>query len=95
MTLLADAPAHYLGEYNNPDPAQMPERHWYFDTTERNLVYRVNNASYFVGGAEGAAHARFKVRVDYRDANANGKRDNAEAYTGLRLITLDPYSWSQ
>ncbi|MEX2353005.1 MAG: hypothetical protein WD709_02370, partial [Gammaproteobacteria bacterium] len=40
-------PGNYLGELGNPDPADIEGGRWYFDSSNRVLVYRIDNPEYF------------------------------------------------
>ena len=93
MTLLAQAPVNYLGEFARPDASRMPRGRWYFDTAQRVLVYRVLNETHFSGGATGVAHARFQVELKFDDANGNGTYDLNEDAQGVALIPVEPYEW--
>jgi len=95
MNLLAEVPGNYLGEFDGAtDPYTLEKGSWYFDTTSRTLVYLVDNTGYFSGGVEDPLRARFKVRLVYTDANANGAFDpGIDSIEGLRFAAQEPYQW--
>lgn len=94
MDRLAELPTNYLGEFDRPDPSQLQDGNWYFDRSERTLVYLVRNKAHFSGGAVNPPRARFVVRLLYRDATRNGRYDvGVDSVEGLRLVPVEPYKW--
>ena len=94
MDRLAEVPTNYLGEIDRPDPNRLADGSWYFDRSERTLVYLVRNKAHFSGGATNPPRARFEVKLLYDDENRNGKFDaGLESIEGLRLAPLEPYRW--
>jgi hypothetical protein len=77
----------YLGELDNPDPATIAPRSWYFDTQSRELVYRVAMTDAFYSNLEGPARVRFALRGRYLESGY--KRQ----LRGINLVSLDQYSW--
>ena len=84
-------PPGYLGELDQPDWKKIKEGSWYYDTQERVLVYKVVNADRFVSPLPG--RAVFRLSLEYRDINGNGRRDPEERIEGLRLERVAPYRW--
>lgn len=96
MDRLAEVPANYLGELNDPDVTTLEDGNWYFDKHSRTLVYLVRNGSFFEGGVSDPPRARFAVRLVYTDRNANGRYDaDVDAVEGIRLVALEPYKWAK
>ncbi len=94
MDRLAEVPANYLGALTNPDPARLPDGHWYFDASARELVYIVRHKERFRGGDMNPPRARFAVRLVYADRNGNGRFDSSvDVAEGLRLVPIEPYQW--
>jgi len=77
----------YLGVLNNPDPADIAPRSWYFDSHSRELIYRVAMTDVFVSELEGAARVRFVLEGRYL---VKGKRRHLK---GIGLVALDEYGW--
>jgi len=95
MDWLSEKPDNYIGTLNEPDPTDIKGFNWYYDTYSQTLVYRVSNQEYFKTSLNGAARARFKVKLDYTDSNANGLYEkDIDEITGLQLISLNPYEWT-
>ncbi len=87
-------PGNYIGEFAAPDPDRIPGGKWYFDVAENMLVYRVNNPEYFYSELEGAPRIRFRVRVEYKDVNADGKYDPAiDNFRTVKLESQEHYEW--
>ena len=94
MERLAELPVNYLGEIEKPDPDRLADGNWYFDRSERTLVYLVRNKTHFSGGVANPPRARFAIRVAYSDKNRNGRYDaGVDAVEGLRLSPIEPYQW--
>lgn len=93
---LAERPANYLGELEDPDPKTLEDGNWYFDTRSRTLVYLVRNTGFFQGGLADPPRARFSIRLVYTDRNENGRYDSmVDSVEGLRLAVLEPYRWTK
>lgn len=87
-------PGNYLGELYNPDPADIEGLRWYYDLSDRTLVYRVDNAEYFDSNLPGPPRAEFLVRIDYKDHNTNNRYEPLiDEYQGIRLQALNEYGW--
>lgn len=94
MDRLAEVPTNYLGEIDRPDPNRLADGSWYFDRSERTLVYLVRNKAHFSGGATNPPRARFEVKLLYDDKNRNGKLDaGIDSIEGLQLAPVEPYKW--
>ena len=77
----------YLGELDNPDPAEIAPRSWYFDTQSRELIYRVVMDDAFMSDLDGPVRVRFVLRGRFQGKGV--KRQ----LSGISLISLDEYSW--
>jgi hypothetical protein len=87
-------PGNYIGELDSPDPADIEGGHWYFDTRDSILVYRVDNAEYFQSNLPGAPRVQFQVQIEYTDRNNNNEFDpGIDTYMGIRLRALNEYGW--
>ena len=91
-----NAKGQYVGELASPDPASIPAGKWYFDTDRRYLIYRVKASDYFETSLENVARARFEVKLDFIDKNANGIFDAGEdRFSGVSLKPVEPYRWNR
>lgn len=94
MDRLTEPPRNYLGELTAPDLATLEDGTWYYDRTERMLVYLVRNSSHFSGGAGQPPRARFAVKLVFSDRNANGRFDRGvDSVEGLSLSPVEPFRW--
>ena len=70
MDLLLDPPSNYIGAYDYVDVNALDRRVWYFDLTNGELVYLVNdntNLYLVIGGQRVLAdELRFELTVNYR-----------------------------
>jgi type II secretory pathway pseudopilin PulG len=83
LRLLSNRPSNYLGELDHPNPAAIEGGHWYFDSSAKELVYRVNHDRYFRDSLGQPARIEYQVQV---------KRSNG-SIVGVALVTLTPYQW--
>lgn len=96
MSLLAEVPRNYIGEFDGIDPAKLEDGSWYYDKSAKMLVYLIRNKGFFTGGLPNPPRARFTVTLVYSDKNGNGTFDaGIDAIEGLRLSTAEPYAWSR
>ena len=77
----------YLGELDNPDPAKLAPRSWYFDGKSRELVYRVAMDDAFVSDLGGPARVRYALKGRYQG------KGNRRQLSGIGLVSLDQYNW--
>lgn len=92
---LAHPPPNYLGELEQPVPEELNGYQWYFDRREKALVYRINHTEHFSTSLPGVARIRLAIKLDYTDANNNGRFDNpTDHLKGIRLVPLEPFHWT-
>jgi general secretion pathway protein G len=73
FNLLIDKPVNYVGEYFCPGDGEVPEGNWYFDRSDKTLVYLLNFRNSF-GDAQ-VKRLKFKVkllRLPYSPAKPSG-----------------------
>jgi prepilin-type N-terminal cleavage/methylation domain-containing protein len=94
MDDLLETPLGYLGEYDAPEPVEIPPGSWYFDRGHRLLVYRVRYGARFSSPLGDPARARFRVVVSYDDRDGSGTFDpDTDGFGGARLAAEEPYEW--
>jgi len=94
MVWLSVRPDNYIGVLDEPDPADIEPYKWYFDKYNNELVYKVGNADYFESKSKQEKWARFKLKLDYTDADNNGKYSpQFDEIHGLTLKHVEPYTW--
>lgn len=87
---------HYVGEFSSPDPASIPSGKWYFDSDQGYLIYRVKATDYFETTLTSVERARFEIKLDFFDKNANGRFDAGEdRFRGVSLEAVEPYRWKR
>ena len=94
MDWLSEKPENYIGVLDEPDPADVEIRTWYFDNYNKHLVYRVSSGEYFKSSLNGAKRARFRVNLDYTDVDEDGEfNQDIDEIHGLTLQSIEPYQW--
>jgi len=94
MDWLSVRPDGYIGVLDEPDPADVEPYKWYFDSYNKELVYKVGNADYFESKPKSLKLARFKLKLDYTDADSNGGYNpRIDEIHGLTLNSVEPYTW--
>ena len=78
----------YRGEIVATPNPQMPSGSWYYDRTQRELVYVTGLSRYLQPDAQGRARVHFRVKVVSPDGMA---RNNM--VIGLQLAAAEPYRW--
>jgi len=77
-------PSGYLGELEKVDPEEIAPGHWYFDLSQRALIYRLRSTDGFESALSGPARVRFCIREAVK-----GKVVGAP----LHLEPCEPYRW--
>ncbi len=85
---LSEKPTDYRGEY-----PQRPEAGaWYFDQTERELVYVANSGrGLVVNNRNAMKQLRFRVKIIYQPITVNGKQ--IQGIGGVSLLPTATYRW--
>lgn len=87
---LGSRPENYLGEYDSAPEADAAGK-WYFDRTQHELVYTVNNRRHFVParGADYTLRYRAMPVQPPQPAAGNGSR----VPKWISLVQLQEYAW--
>lgn len=70
MSLLAEKPGNYAGEYFHASTNEVPPGHWYFDRTDRKLVYLLSGGKNFQNTRTSVL--KFKVNLASPSAGLSG-----------------------
>jgi general secretion pathway protein G len=85
---LDDKPPNYAGAYRVPPDTGT----WYFDASERQLVYVVNTGNRLdLDGSNGAKQVRFRARLLKDRLQLYGT--GVESVSGVALLPVNPYRW--
>lgn len=85
---------NYLGEFDGPDVSTLEHGKWYFDTSENNLIYMVNNDEYFISDMEGPARIVYQVVIDYEDVDSDGLFDpSSDEFSSVKLVEISSTAW--
>lgn len=91
---LSEIPQNYAGEFSGEYADGVSPGNWYYDPSERVMVYVVRHRNHFEPNPTDGYRVRFKVRVEYGTIlDANGQ---ALASDGLKTIGFEavrPYRW--
>jgi hypothetical protein len=92
---IVNSPPNYVGELDNPSLEDLAKGTWYFDRTQKILVYLVRNSEYFISDLEGVPRIRFKVIVSYDDLDDNDVYNpQMDQFLSVELKDLDRYRWA-
>jgi len=86
---LMEPPPGYRGEFRAPQP-DVPRGSWYFDATNKELVYVPNLDSHLERLADGSKRLRFRVQISFEPARPDSER---RVFTGMRVESVTPYAW--
>ena len=93
---LFSAPINYNGVIFEENEAELERGKWYFNQTEKHLVYVIDNDEFFESNLEGLARIRFRVVFKYEDKNSDGKFDLVgDQFLTIKLSPVDYYQWEQ
>jgi len=87
---LARKPESYAGALDRVAARDLPGGTWYFDLTDRTVVYRVRYGRTFVADAEGVKEVRFRANIDY------GRLEPGSNLIGIKRLDfapVHPYQW--
>jgi len=89
MGLMLETPANYIGEKSSPRIDEIPERHWYFDTNTRRLVYRMSQDD-----SAPRPPVEFEVRIAFEDSDHDGAfQSGTDELHGIRLHRSAGEEW--
>lgn len=86
---LARKPDNYAGALDAVAADELPAGTWYFDLSDRTLVYRIRYGRAFVAEADGKKEVRYRARVEY------GRLGDSDLQ-GIKIIAfvpVHPYRW--
>lgn len=90
MDWLARQPSNYAGVFYGQPPERIPGGGWYFDRSNRALVYQVWRTSHFESGDSAEADIHFRVMAEYGDL---GPATSARGLKRLQIAPASPYRW--
>ena len=87
-------PLNYGGTITSEQLDTLEKGKWYFNNSESLIIYLISNTEFFNSGLSGPARIRFRIAIDYKDNNLNGRFDkNVDQYKTLKLKPVDQYIW--
>ena len=94
MLLLSQTPSNYIGEKKETSKTITPGV-WYFNKTEKALIYNVRYTETFNTELDGLPRIRHKIKLIYNDRNKNKRFDiNNDSIAGLDLVPIEKFSWN-
>lgn len=94
VNFLPDPPTNYAGEVETAPPGGAAPRHWYFDTSSRELVYQPGKVLLRSTDGEQQENPAFSVRVAYDDRDGDGRFDaSRDELYGVRLVRVAGSQW--
>ncbi|MHB1543803.1 MAG: hypothetical protein ACYCS1_03165 [Gammaproteobacteria bacterium] len=88
IRFLAAPPDNYLGSFAHPSRHRIPGGSWYFNRSNRTLVYVIRFARHFTSPLPGRKRIRFRVEAVYR-----GGSHTPGDLAGIQLVGLNRYVW--
>jgi hypothetical protein len=87
--------SNYGGIIASDNPDTMEKGKWYFQQDDHVLVYRVSNSEFFSSDLEGSARVRFRIKINFKDNNANGQyNQKIDEFHSVKLQSIDQYIWN-
>ena len=87
-------PDNYRGEFDGLDYESLDKGAWYFNKTERTLVYIIRNGALFETGLAGVPRIEYKLVPDYLDVDRNGRFDaETDRLNSVTLQGISDYHW--
>lgn len=90
ITWLGSKPDNYLGEYETAPQSDTAGK-WYFDRTQRELVYTVNNGRHFVPSIGEDFTLRYRAMPV--QALTGNPKDGPRPQKWINLVQLREYAW--
>ncbi len=90
MDWLARKPDNYAGAFDPLAARELPDGAWYYDLSDRTLVYRVRYGRAFEAGPDGRKEVRYRASVEY------GRLEQASNLMGIKraeFAPVHPYAW--
>jgi len=82
-------PSNYGGAMIAEDMADMEKGKWYFRTDNHVLLYMPDNITYISNNNGKTDGIRFRIKLDYKDNNKNGRYDHSDEFNSIKLELLD------
>jgi len=79
----------YRGEYNGEPPVELPKGIWYFDGSQAELVYVLNQDRNFRPVSGGRTRVRWHVKT----VRPEGIAAKDSTVVGLQFVPVEPYRW--
>lgn len=93
MAWLQKKPPNYAGEFYDPMPQSVAAGSWIFDLKTHDLIYVLNNASYFTPGKDGKKWVRFHVAINHEAPPTASSQGAPLELTGALFEPVEPYVW--
>ncbi|MBT8131639.1 MAG: type II secretion system GspH family protein, partial [Gammaproteobacteria bacterium] len=94
MALMLETPINYLGELDNQEVPNVPQRHWFFNLDKQRLVYR--SGVDFGYRKEQFHDVEYDIRIAYDDADGDGNFSPVnDRLLGVRLHRHGGHGWLQ
>ncbi len=92
--LMIRPPSNYSGEFEGENATSVPKGQWYFDHSDRSLVYHVRSTGLIGSNVIGTDRLRYSVTVIYDDTDQDGQfTPGVEHYRALKVVPHEEYVW--
>jgi general secretion pathway protein G len=92
VSWLQEPPQNYAGEFYADAYAHVAPGSWYFDLSQRELVYVVNLGHYFKPGADGRKWVRYQVKIEYEEMPQKDAPPR-KVLSAANFAPVHPYVW--
>jgi hypothetical protein len=93
VTLLAEKPRNYAGEYYDVTGSDIAPGSWYYDLKNKELVYLVDRGAHFLPDKDGRKCVRYRVDLVYNDDLPRGRNSAGVDVGGITFREIEPYVW--
>ena len=92
VSWLQERPQNYAGAFYGDAYARVAPGSWYFDLSQRELVYVVNLGHYFKPGADGRKWVRYRVKIGYEEMPQKDAPPR-KVLSAANFAPVHPYVW--
>lgn len=94
MDWLAERPPNYVGVRFAPKAGEVPAGSWYFDLSDRQLIYLPRRSEHLAPNSAGRREVRYQVALVHgKETQEQGISVENKEVQGVILALVEPYRW--